>query len=326
MDGPTDSKASFEISSADIADIQRLRSEEKTWQQIQEMKYPQGPTWQHVRTAFLRQRLAESPSEDHSSRIHISPATLEHIRRLRAANTTWAEITALHFPNRNHLTARTLILRRLEKLHGAANKHTWTGPKGPQAFTIPPADFNEIQRLRQANTPWKEIVRLKYPDQNHWNVRRAVQRYEEKLGVRRALLRDEGTHRTVPGRRQAVQIAPAAMQEIKRLLALKTQWRDIATLLYPEHKWQNVRVAFLRDEGNQPKHYQALELRLKDFATIRRLRGLKMTWQEVTDLLYPDQKWYKVRMVFMRRTRDEATGEGESAVSNEGDGEGETAG
>jgi hypothetical protein len=317
MDGLTDSKASFEISSADIADIQRLRSEEKTWQQIQEMKYPQGPTWQYVRKIFLRQRLTESPSEDHSARIHISPAMLDHIQRLRAAKTTWAEITALYFPDRKQQTARTSILRRLERLHGTTNKHTGTGRRGPQAFTIPPADFDEIQRLRQANTSWKEIARLKYPDQKRWTVHRAFQRHEEKLGVRRALLRDEDTPRNVPGRRQAVQIAPAAMQEIKRLLALKMPWREIATLLYPEHNWQNVRVAFLRDEGNHPKHYQALELRRKDIATVRRLRRLKMTWYDVTALLYPDQKWFNVRRAFLRRTGDKVTGEGEPAVSVE---------
>ena len=365
MDDYTDSKARIEISSADIADIQRLRSEEKSWQQIQEMKYPQGTTWQHVRAAFLEQRLAESPNEDHSSRIHISAATLEHIQRLRAANTPWPEITALHFPNKKPMSARTLILRRLEKVHGATNKHTWIGPTGPVAFKIAPADLKEIRRLRRAKTSWEEIARLKFPDQGSWTVRRAVQRDEEQrrakrigpprrdlvLGlapadireirqlrqantsweeitelkypgespssVRSAFHRDERMHRNESGRPQAVTIAPDAMEEIKRLRESKTQWRDIAAQLYPEQKWQNVRMAFLRDEGNQRERYQPLKLRVKDVVKIARMRELKMTWPNIRDLLYPDHKWYKVRMAFVRRTKGKATDEGKSAVSIE---------
>lgn len=308
-------------------------------------------------------------------KIPISPAVLANIKRLRAANTTWPEITALHFPGKGHMRMRNLVLRRMERLYGAANKHTWMNAPGPpRALAIVPADYSEIRRLLAAGMSWPEVTRSMYLGENDWNVRRAFLREEETQrakakcqlpalrislsdireiqrlrqanttwqeitrlkfpdehhsNVRRVFLRDEETLRTDrKGRPAAIELRAMELREIRRMLELKMQWRDITTLLYPEQNWQNVRRAFLREKANHPRpmgRARAIQLQPKDVEKIKHLRGLKLTWSDVAAMAYPGQRWSNVRNAFLRLTAGEATSEGVSAVSNEADEEGKTA-
>jgi hypothetical protein len=267
---------------------------------------------------------------------------LADIQRLRAADTPWREITALYLPDKSLEAARRLILRRLEGLHGTGNKHMWLRPTGaPRALEIIPADFQEIRRLPDAEMVWEKITLLKYPGENHWNVRKAFLREEAKhptkrrsglemnlsdsreiqrllramtpreeitrlkypdedpLSVRKAYLRDKnGRDRTRGGRPRALEIAPADIKKIESLLERRTSWQDITMLLYPDQHHWNVRKAFLRweeDEENKGRGRPSdLEFRLKDVRKIKRLREAKLTWPDVTALMYPGRNPYSV--------------------------------
>ncbi|KAM0701026.1 hypothetical protein Q7P35_011387 [Cladosporium inversicolor] len=230
------------MSPDDVADIQRLRGEGNTWNQIAETKYP-DKTAEALRHAFIRQHPGDGRSEDFSPKI--SPAVLADIQRLRAANAKWHEITALHFPDRNPVAARQLIQRHMENLYGAANKHTWSGPRGPRAFEIAPADFRDITRFVHADMPWAEITRLKYPGRAPSTVRKAFQR-EEANNPNRNSSKKPGS-----GRFSAVEIKPGDIPEIERLRAEKRTWREVTVLMYPGQNPVNVRMAFRRQTADE---------------------------------------------------------------------------
>jgi hypothetical protein len=413
------------MSPAETADSQGFRKKGKTREPIHAPKNSANSS-QRLRHVFLRQSKPKSARNPQSSRVSISPAVLADIQRLRAADTPWREITALYLPDKSLEAARMLILRRMEGLHGTDNKHMWLRPTGaPRALNITTADFQEIRRLLEAKMVWEQITLSKYPGENHWNVRKAFLREEKQCGeerrsrlrrvkmdlsdireiqslrqakttweeitrlkypdknrlsVRRAFMREEAKHsmkrrsglpalemnlsdieeiqrlrraktpwekitrmkypdedslsvrkaylrdkkardRTRAGRPRALELAPADVQKIERLLGGQTSWQDITVLLYPDHHLWNVRKAFLRwkeDEAHKGRGRQSdLEFRPKDIREIKRLRKAKRSWQDVTALMYPGRNPSNVRRAFHRQTADKASNEEESDVNTE---------
>lgn len=108
---------SLRLPLADIADNQRLLAAGKPWKENRALKYP-DKSWWLVRLAFLGQDGNRSgryrPITD-----KITPAVLENIQRLRAANTKWHETVAMYLPKKNPKAAHDFILYRMEKLYGA---------------------------------------------------------------------------------------------------------------------------------------------------------------------------------------------------------------
>ncbi|GAB7334670.1 hypothetical protein MBLNU13_g06618t2 [Cladosporium sp. NU13] len=294
---------SLQLSPADIADIQRLLAAGQPWKEIGALKYPDR-SWWLVRLAFLRQ---DGNRSDHYR--PITPAMLEDIRRLRAANTKWHEIGTMYLPQKHPKAAREFILRRMEKLYGAENKQMYMYNPGPQPFEIPPADHEEIKRLLEAGTSWEEIARLKYPDQKSWTVRRAILRHKIQGRSKRN------------GRPPAVEIGLKDIKKIAHLREKGATWQEIRETMYPDRSSQSVRMALMRANARKECAMRlgrppAIKLRSIDVQSIKRLRKSKLTWEAVTALMYPDQNPQTVRLAFLRATVDKATRTKESVAKN----------
>lgn len=80
------------VSSADEQEIERLRDQKKTWQQIAGLKYP-GWSPEYVQTTYTLQT-----GKARLKRLNMSESDILEIKRLRDAGKTFPEITNLRYP------------------------------------------------------------------------------------------------------------------------------------------------------------------------------------------------------------------------------------
>ena len=150
------------ITSAEMADIKRLRHEGKTWGHIRDMKYS-GNTSEGLRIAVTRQS-GEGGEFRNPKVIKMPPANVTEIKRLRLEGKTWEQIRDMKFPGRLASRVRENFLR-----HDDSRDELRKQPP----LKLPPAEVADIHRLLAAGKPWKEISALKYPKRNYPAVRRA---------------------------------------------------------------------------------------------------------------------------------------------------------
>lgn len=279
------------MSSADMADIKRLRQGGKTWDQIRDMKYP-GRTSGSLRKDVLRQS-SEAGEFRKPALSKMPPAEIADIKRLLLEGKTWEQIRVMKFP------AQSAELVRISFLKQEGNR---SDRYRPITDKITPAVLEDIKRLRAAKTKWHEIVAMYLPKKHPMTARDFIlQRMEKLYGA-------ENRHTWMyPPGPQPFEIPPADHEEIKRLLEAKTSWEEITRLKYPDQKWWSVRRAALRHEihdldkrnGRPP----ALKIGPKENQKIERLREKGGTWQEITETMYPDRNVQNVRMAFMRANK-----------------------
>jgi hypothetical protein len=345
----------FNIPPTDMADVRRLRSEGRTWEQIKDMKYP-GRNFQVIRKAFLHQ------DDEHAELKRQSPSRMTSvevadIQRLRDEGMTWPHIRDVKYPGRHHEYVAKAFLQhggvrserkcrqpqttvmspagmadsqRLRKkgktrepIHAPKNsvkssqrlRHVFLQQSKPQSarnlrssrVSISPAVLADIQRLRAADTPWREITALYLPDKSLEAARMLILRRMEGLhgtDNKHMWLRSTGAPR-------ALEITPADFQEIRRLLEAKMVWEQITLLRYPgENRW-NVRKAFLREEAKRGEERRSrlrcVEMNPSDIRDIQSLRQAKTTGEEIKRLRYPDKNRLSVRRAFLREEAKHAT-------------------
>jgi hypothetical protein len=172
-------KRTFDISSADMLDVQRLRSEGKSWAQIKDMKYPDR-SGELVRAAFIRQDDSRSEEELRKNGkplfpiLRIPPAEAADVQRLLEAKKTWNEIITLKYPGRKWSTVRSSWLRQMKIQQDAGIiKHVYRNKQGKRPLELSPVEIQDIKHWRMAKQTWKEIVMLRLRNENYQRVRKA---------------------------------------------------------------------------------------------------------------------------------------------------------
>jgi hypothetical protein len=233
-----------EMNPSDIRDIQSLRQAKTTWEEIKRLRYPDKNRLS-VRRAFLREeakhatkRRSELPA------LEMNLSDIEEIQRLRRAKTPWEKITRLKYADEDPLSVRQAYLRDKERHRTRAGR--------PRALELAPTDAQKIERLLERRTSWQNIMVLLYPDQHHWNVRKAFLRWEK----------DEANKGR--GRQSDLEFRPKDIREIKRLRKAKRTWQDVTALMYPGRNPYNVRRAFHRQTADKVSNEEEFDVNTEE--------------------------------------------------------------
>jgi hypothetical protein len=332
--------SNFEIPSADVPDIQRLRSTGSTWKQIADAKYP-GIHWQRVRLRCLEQfKLCSEDLGTNSTEANVQQTgnsiNLAHTPRLQAANSTWQSVMDELYLGSSYQQVRHASSVRRTRDHGKPGRPVGSG------LRLSLADLAEIQRLRESQHTWQQITGTMYPSQSVQQVRYAFMRqfdgHRERplvfetpsadlaeihhlrqsqktwqqiadamyLGITHWLVRDafirqfDGQSKT--GRPKFI-IPSADFAKIRSLREAKTSWTAIAALMYPNIEYQTLSNAFAQQtgEGGESKITRhKLVMTSADIAKIRSLREAETSWTAIVALMYPDFSVTTVRAAFVR--------------------------
>lgn len=274
--------SNFEIPSADVPDVQRLRSTGSTWKQIADAKYP-GIHWQRVRLRCLEQlklcseELGTNATEANAQQT--GNINLAQTPRLQAAHSTWQSVMDELYLGLSYQQVRHASSVRQTRDHGKPGRPVGSG------LRLSSADLAEIQRLRESQHTWQQITDTMYPSQSIQQVQYAFKRQFDG-------------HRE---RRPVFEISSADLAEIHHLRQSQKTWQQIADAKYPGTAYWLVRDAFTRQFDGQTTGRPKFIIPSSDIAEICHLRQRQKTWQQIVDAMYPGTAHWLIRDAFIRQ-------------------------
>lgn len=168
---------------ADVADLERLRKEGKSWAAIAKLKYPNTDSTGALK-AFNRRTEAQKNRQDPNQ--FIPDVDMEEIKRLLEQGAKWPAITKLRFPDRS---ARS-VFRNFDAQMKARDEKGYSVERF-HILSLSSDEVEVIENMRKEGRSWKVIFQLTYPHRRPVAVKRA---FELKIKER-----DEEQSKIEPG-------------------------------------------------------------------------------------------------------------------------------
>lgn len=270
---------SFRLSPRDVEDIEKMSSQGLSWETIQQERFPQTPA------RIVRQKyLAYVRDLKGIDILEITPADAQEIRRLRAEEKSWPQITQLKYPERGHDSVRRAYLSKVGK------------EDSPPPLKMSATDIEDITRMRNAGKSWRQIRDLKF---QRWSPKLVAETYRRLTGK-------------LPIFGRPAIFSEADVEEIDRMREEGMFWPDIRDLKYPGRSVDYGRDYLAnpsqrrRGESKDPKPAPRV-LSMADLQDIERLRENGSTVAEVRTLICPErsESWLYTQTKRLKQLRAE---------------------